>query len=430
MEQKMFLSDEKIQEIFNSVVDNLNIYRKIPVATYRLQFNHQFKFSDAKSIVSYLHELGISDCYASPYFKAKKGSLHGYDILDHNALNPEIGTEEEYEFIEELGKYGMGQVLDIVPNHMGITESENNWWMDVLENGPSSIYANFFDIDWKPVKDELENKVLLSILGDQYGRVLENKELNLSFEEGGFSIHYYDRKLPVAPISYKKILKFRMEQLEKKIGPDHLNLQELLSIVTALDHLPPRTEKDRKKISERRREKEIIKKRLWNLYHESEGIRSFIDQNIQMFNGDKEDPRSFDLLDDLLNDQVYRLSHWRVATEEINYRRFFDINELAAIRMENPQVFKVAHQLIFKLIREGKVTGLRVDHPDGLYNPAEYFYNLQKGCFIQFCLRHLPSLPETFDLEEKISRFYDDEISRDSSSRIRMPLYIVGENFD
>jgi len=428
MEQKNLSSEEEAKEIFYLVADHLDVYRRVPVATYRLQLNHQFRFSDAKSAVPYLHALGVSDCYTSPYFKACRGSPHGYDLLDHNLLNPEIGTEKEYdEFIDELKRYGMGQILDIVPNHMSIASDENSWWMDVLENGPSSIYADFFDIDWEPVKDELENKVLLPILGDQYGRVLENRELSLAFEEGGFFLYYYDRKFPVAPIPYGKILKFRIDELEKKMGSDHSHLQELLSILTAVDHLPPRTEKDREKILERRREKEIIKKRLWNLYNESEAIRSFINDNIRIFNGDKSDPRSFDLLDELLNDQVYRLSHWRVATEEINYRRFFDINELAAIRMENPLVFKETHRLIFKLIREGKVTGLRVDHPDGLYKPAEYFYRLQKGCFIQFCLRALPSTADESTFEERIRSLYDEEVSKNPSSPLRMPLYIVGE---
>ena len=428
MDQEAPLSDEKIQEVVRSVVDHLGACRRIPLATYRLQFNRQFKFSDAMSIVSYLYDLGISDIYASPYFKARKGSLHGYDILNHNQLNPEIGAEEEYDrLVTELKKYGMGQVLDIVPNHMSIADDENIWWMDILENSLSSIYADYFDIDWEPVKDELENKVLLPILGDQYGCVLENKELNLSFGEGGFFIRYHDRKLPVAPLSYVKILKYRMEELQKQTGPDHPHLQELLSIVTALEHLPLRTEKNLEKILERRREKEVIKKRLGTLHHESEEIRSFIDQNIEMFNGDLKDPRSFDRLDDLLNDQVYRLSYWRVAGEEINYRRFFDVNELAAIRMENPQVFQIAHRLIFKLIREGSVTGLRVDHPDGLYHPADYFYQLQRGCFIQFCLRNLPAVPEPSEVEEKIGRSYDQEIAGDLSSSLRMPLYIVGE---
>jgi (1->4)-alpha-D-glucan 1-alpha-D-glucosylmutase len=428
MEQKNFLSEKRAREIFDEVAKHLNTYRRIPVSTYRVQLNHQFNFADLKSIVSYLNHLGISDCYASPYFKAQKGSLHGYDILDHNQLNPEIGTEEDYEkFVEELKKYGMGQVLDIVPNHMAIAGSDNQWWMDVLENGPSSLYADFFDVDWKPVKDELENKILLPILGDQYGRVLENQELILTFEEGAFFISYYDRKFPVAPVSYTQILRFRIEELEKKIGSDHPFLQELLSIITALSHLPPRTEENREKITERRREKEVIKRRLWDLCYKSEEVRRFIEENVRLFNGEKGNPRSFDLLDELLNEQVYRLSHWRVAMEEINYRRFFDINELAAIRMENANVFEEAHQLIFELIRERKVTGLRVDHPDGLYNPAEYFYQLQRSCFIQFCLQASAPSPGQSPLEEFTGRFYDETLSQNPSSPLRMPLYIVGE---
>jgi (1->4)-alpha-D-glucan 1-alpha-D-glucosylmutase len=421
------MEQEEIREIFNKVAKDFNHYRRIPVATYRLQLNQQFKFTDVKSIVPYLHELGISDCYCSPYFMAQKGSLHGYDILDHNQLNPEIGTEEEYEeFIEELKKYGMGQVLDIVPNHMAIAGSDNQWWMDVLENGPSSLYAGFFDIDWRPVKDELENKVLIPVLGDQYGRVLENQELKLSFEEGAFFVHYYDRKFPVAPISYRRILEYRIDELEKKLGSDHLHLQELLSIITALVHLPSRTEKNRDKIIERRREKEIIKKRLWDLYSKGTEVRSFVEENVGIFNGNPGEPRSFDLLDELLNEQAYRLSHWRVATEEINYRRFFDINELGAIRMENPHVFEETHRLILKLIREEKVIGLRVDHPDGLYNPAEYFYRLQRSCFIQFCLRAMEAEDEPI-MREKIGLLYDEAISEDQSSPLRMPFYIVGE---
>ncbi len=434
----MPFSPEILQKIFNSVASNLNALRKIPIATYRLQFNHLFKFSDAKSIVSYLHELGISDCYASPYFMAKKGSLHGYDILDHNQINPEIGTDEEYdEFVEDLKKYGMGQVLDIVPNHMNITGNENTWWMDVLENGQSSIYADFFDIDWKPVKAELEDNVLLPILGSQYGTVLENQELILQFEEGAFFVSNGEQKLPLDPVSYNRILKFRIDGLEKEVGKDHPQFQELLSITTALTHLPPHTETNREKMMERRREKEVIKRRIWNVYNDSDEIRSFIIRNLLILNGHKQAPRSFDLLDELLNDQVYRLSYWRVATEEINYRRFFDINELAAIKIENPYVFKEVHKLVFRLIREKKVTGLRVDHPDGLYNPVEYFYRLQKSCFTQAFLREMereegeregPSLfPEESVLEQEIGRLYDEELFKNFSSPLKVPFYIVGE---
>jgi len=440
MEQDVTVSGQTVEEIFYSVAKSLPAPLRVPIATYRLQLNYLFKFSDAKSIVSYLHELGISDCYASPYFLAKKGSLHGYDILNHNQINPEIGTEEEYnDFVKELKKYEMGQILDIVPNHMSTIQKENVWWMDVLENGQSSICADFFDIEWKPVKDELENRVLLPILGGQYGQVLENQELSLRFEEGAFFIGYADKTFPVEPTSYHKILEFRVGDLEKEIEKDHPHLQELLSIITALTHLPPHTEKDRPKMMERRREKEIIKKRLLNLYNDSDQIRSFIDQNLRIFNGNKENPKSFDLLDELLDRQVYRLSYWRVATEEINYRRFFDINELAAIRMENPVVFDEIHKLTLKLIKEGKVTGLRVDHPDGLYNPFEYFYRLQKGCFVQICLQELEKEmsgkqeteplndPSSPSLEERIGNLYDQELFKNFSSPLRTFFYVVGE---
>jgi (1->4)-alpha-D-glucan 1-alpha-D-glucosylmutase len=417
---------------------------RIPVSTYRLQFNRQFRFSDAKKIIPYLHELGITDIYASPYFKAKEGSLHGYDIVDHNILNPEIGTEEEYdELINELHKYDMGQILDIVPNHMCNTSKENAWWMDVLENGPSSIHACFFDIDWDPVKNELKNKLLLPILGDQYGKVLENQELKLSFEEGAFFINYYDNKLPIRPQTYIQILKYRLDKLEKSLPSEDPQLIELLSIITALSHLPPYTERDPEKIKERCREKEITKKRIWNIYNESPDIRTFVDENITTFNGIEGEPRSFDLLDKLLSEQAYRLSYWRVATEEINYRRFFDINDFSAIRVEDPVVFEKTHELILKLIREGKVTGLRVDHPDGLYNPSEYFHWLQRSCFVQIRLGYLERLKDDIpsdlykeikediplsakesDVETEILRQYDEILS---SNFYYKPFYIVGE---
>ena len=272
---------------------------------------------------------------------AKKGSLHGYDILDHNRINPEIGTEEEYdEFVQELRKYGMGQILDIVPNHMSIAGNENSWWMDVLENGPSSVYADFFDIDWNPVKVELENKVLLPILGDQYGRVLENQELNLSLKKGHFSsVTVIENYLSTL---FLKDIEIPHRGFRERMGKDHPDLQELFSIVTALTHLPHAV-KRREKILERQREKEVIKRRLWNLYRIVGRFDLLLMENVLIFNGEKGNPRSFDLLDELLNDQAYRLSHWRVATEEINYRRFFDINELAAIRIENLDVFREVH---------------------------------------------------------------------------------------
>ncbi len=328
---------------------------RIPIATYRLQFNRYFKFSHARTLVSYLYDLGITDIYASPYFKAKEGSLHGYDIVDHNTLDPEIGTEEEYnELVNKLWEYGMGQILDIVPNHMCITSKENVLWMDVLENGPSSIYEKYFDIDWEPIKKELKDKVLLPILGDQYGNVLDRQELKLNFVEGAFIIQYYEHNFPVRPKTYIDILKHGINELEKSLSPENPHYIELLSIITAINYLPSYTEKDKDKIIERDREKEIIKKRLWNLYSESAEIKNFIDENMRIFNGEKGEPRSLDLLDSLISQQVYRLSNWRVATEEINYRRFFDINDLAAIRMEDPVVFRDTHRLVCKLIKAKK----------------------------------------------------------------------------
>src|SRR4030042_6519261 len=316
MERDPLLFHGEAQEIFDNVARKLPSFTRIPVSTYRLQLNHRFRFSDATAIGPYLHDLGISECYTSPYFEALPGSLHGYDIVAHNTVNPEIGTEAEHTgFVEELKRHGLGHTLDIVPNHMSIGGDQNRWGMDILENGPSSLHADCFDICWNPVKDELEDKVLLPILGNQYGLVLENQELKLSFDEGAFFVQYWDRTFPVAPLSYNRILRFRIDTIEKQLGKDHPHLQELLSIATAIDHLPPRTEKNQQKISERRRGQEIIKKRLSNLTLEREAVRSFIDENITLFNGKEGDPRRFDLLDDLQNDQVYRLSFWRVATE-------------------------------------------------------------------------------------------------------------------
>lgn len=405
---------------------------RIPVATYRLQFNVDFRFTDARGIVPYLQELGISDLYASPYLKARKGSRHGYDIVNPNALNPEVGTEEEYDgLVKELDSHSMGQVLDIVPNHMCIESSDNGWWMDVLENGPSSVHAEFFDIDWEPVKRELKDKVLSPILGDQYGAVLENGELTIAFADGAFFLRYYDHTLPIRLKTYGTILTYRLGELEQALSPEGIHYQELLSIDTALKNLPPHTERDPERIVERYREKEIIKRRLFALYNESPEIREFIDRNVATFNGEKGEPASFDLLDDLLRQQAYRLSHWRVATEEINYRRFFDINDLAAIRMENPTVFAETHRLIFRLVREGKVTGLRVDHMDGLYNPSDYLGRLQRVCFLQRELgllehtagRKLPE-DEERELETELHRRYDDLLT--SKPRFR-PFYVIGE---
>jgi len=400
---------------------------RIPLSTYRIQFNRAFRFTDAREIVPYLHEIGIGDMYASPYLGAKKASMHGYDIVDHNILNPEVGTREEYEsLMKELRDRGMGQILDIVPNHMGIG-SENPFWIDLLENGMSSDYAEMFDIDWDPVKRELKDRLLLPILGDQYGAVLENGEIRLQFHEGAFSIHYYEHVLPVRPVTYIHVLKHDIKTLEERLAGDNPHIIELLSIITAIEHLPSYTDMDPEKIKERNREKEIVKKRIWTLYSESPEIKTFIDNNITVFNGDRDKPESFDLLDNLLSTQVYRLSYWRVAAEEINYRRFFDINDLAAIRMEKEQVFKRTHSLVMELVRKGHVTGLRVDHPDGLYNPDEYFRHLQRECFIHSRMGAAPETSPGITLSDTETRLLRKYVELVNASPHFKPFYIVGE---
>jgi (1->4)-alpha-D-glucan 1-alpha-D-glucosylmutase len=352
---------------------------RIPTCTYRLQFNRWFTFNQAREIVPYLHALGVTDVYASPYFQAGAESLHGYDITDHNKLNAAIGSRADYDsWIAELHAHSMGQVLDFVPNHVGIADSLNTWWMDILENGPSSRYAPYFDIDWQPLKSDLHDKVLLPILRDQYGRVLERGELRVCFEEGTFYLLYGDRRLPIAPGTYRHVLEIALENLAEHEEEDFY--AELQSILTALEYLPKRNETDPKRVAERTREKEIIKRRLERRCAEAPQVQHAIERALAQINGEPGDPRSFDALDELLNAQSYRLAFWRVAAEEINYRRFFDVNDLAAIRVELPKVFDAIHRLVLDLVRVGAVTGLRIDHPDGLYLPREYFEKLQQRC--------------------------------------------------
>jgi len=353
----------------------------IPTATYRLQLNRTFTFRHAAEIVPYLSALGISHCYASPYLRARPGSTHGYDIIDHNALNPELGTPEDYEhFVTELHRHDMGQILDIVPNHMGVMGSDNAWWLDVLENGQASEYAEFFDIDWNPVKEELQGKVLIPILGDQYGIELEKAQFKLIFDpgRGEFSIFYHEHRFPIDPAEYPRILTFQTERLQAKMGTAKDDFLELQSISTAFGHLPGRQGLAAKQRAERNREEEVQKRRLAALCERSPQIKDFSTENVAVFNGNAKDPRSFDSLHDLIKAQVFRLAQWRVAADDINYRRFFDINDLAALCMENQAVFTNTHRFVMELIAEGKVDGLRIDHPDGLYDPAGYCRQLRE----------------------------------------------------
>lgn len=355
---------------------------RIPISTYRLQFNHCFTFKQALACIAYFHELGISDLYASPIMKATPGSLHGYDVLDPCQLNPEIGNEEVLEeLVKALKESGMGLILDIVPNHTNISSADNKWWQDVLENGPSSLYANFFNILWDPPKPELKNKVLLAVLDQQYGKVIEGQELKLGYEAGSFFVEYKMRRFPINPATWPAILKDVIEQLLPNLDQQDPNLLELQSILTGIEHLPVTgKERDIEKSKERAREKEIIKKRLNTLVEESSIVGEAIKDVLNIFNGRKEDPHSFDRLEQLLNDQAYRLSFWRVTNDEINYRRFFDVNELVSMRIEDEEVFDAMHELLLKYVKKEWITGFRIDHVDGLFDPQQYFFRLQKAC--------------------------------------------------
>lgn len=399
-----------------------------PASVYRLQINPKFNFKQAEAIVPYLKSLGIKAVYLSPFFEASPGSMHGYDVTNPNCINSELGAPEDYDsFVSKLKEAGLSQVLDVVPNHMGILGNKNMFWQDVLENGPSSIYAKFFDIDWEPQKKELKDKVLIPILGDHIGRVIERKEIQLHFSKGEFTIHYWSHVLPVAPRTYTFILEYGIESLKARLASEPKVLEELLSTVTAFRNLPSRTETNEELIYERNREKEIAKSRLQDLYASSEEIRGFIHSCVERFNGVEGDPSSFDLLDELLTAQAYRMAYWRVAAEEINYRRFFDINELAAICIENDEVFEVYHQLLYRMIELGYVSGLRIDHPDGLYNPPEYFRKLQKRYIIQEVLKELEvqnisNVDNVRAITSRLHHILDEEEFRNAK-----PLLIVAE---
>jgi (1->4)-alpha-D-glucan 1-alpha-D-glucosylmutase len=352
----------------------------VPRATYRLQLHRGFRFSDARELVPYLDELGVSHAYTSPYLRARSGSTHGYDVADPSMLNPELGSRRDYDrFAAALARRGMAQLVDIVPNHMGIGDPGNFRWLDVLENGPSSRYAPFFDINWNPLKAEVQdtNKLVLPTLGDQYGIVLENGQLQLVYDGGAFFVAYFEHRFPVAPDSYWRILQPSQEQLEQALGQNHPSVQELRSIQRALRNLPPRDSLDPVDVADRASEKEVIKRRLRTLHDESPQFRAALRQAIADLNGRPGDRASFDRLDALLDEQSYRLAFWRVAAEEINYRRFFDISELAAVRMEDPSVFDETHRLLLELVRAGDIAGLRIDHPDGLRDPEAYLWRLQ-----------------------------------------------------
>ena len=393
------------------ISDRMTLARpRLPRAFYRLQLHKDFTFQQAASILPYLSKIGISHCYLSPFLTARPGSTHGYDIIDHTTINPEIGSRQDFEsFLAVLEQQGMALVLDIVPNHMGIG-SDNQWWMDVLENGQASKYAQFFDINWRPQQADLFGRLILPVLGDQYGKVLENGQLILQFDDisGTFYLQYFEHRFPVSPRSCPLLLSYDIERLGHRIGEENHSYQEFLQLIQIFGNLSGHTKTSAEMMQIRHRNKEVGKRTLARLCRKNAEIKQFIAENVLLFNGVAGQPESFDLLHQLQEEQPYRLAYWRVAADEINYRRFFDINDLAGLRMEEEEVFQRTHGLILDLVATGRLDGLRIDHPDGLYDPLAYFCRLQ-----DFAAGVVDNRPGTN--------------LRDEADRDGKPLYIVVE---
>jgi (1->4)-alpha-D-glucan 1-alpha-D-glucosylmutase len=348
---------------------------RYPLSTYRIQLNSQFGFDDAAKIVPYLEELGIDYLYSSPLLQAAPGSTHGYDVVDHSKVSRELGGDRAFDrMCDALERSKMGQVLDIVPNHMAIAR-ENPWWWDVLENGPSSAYAEFFDVDWEPPERRIHNTVLMPVLEDQYGILLEAGKLKVVREGGSFEVRNGERVFPVAPRSLWQIL----APAAVKCGSDALAF-----LADGFDALPSPSSTDLKSITRRHRDKKLLVDMLAKLLNEDAVVASAIDEVIVELNADP------DRLHEFLEQQNYRVAYWRMAARDLGYRRFFDINSLVGLRIENERVFYATHQLVMRWVAEGRVTGLRVDHPDGLRDPLQYFQRLRAAC------------PDTWIVAEKI----------------------------
>jgi (1->4)-alpha-D-glucan 1-alpha-D-glucosylmutase len=336
--------------------------RTTPSSTYRLQLNSQFTFDHATAILPYLRDLGISHVYCSPYLQAIPGSTHGYDVVDPQKVNEEVGGDEAHRnFSLRLKEHGLGQILDIVPNHMAIGPQNRYWW-DVLENGPSSRYSSWFDIDWQSVEVKLQNKILIPVLGDQYGRVLSSGEIRIEQAGDAFQVRYGDNFLPLAPRSLTILLdKANQSAADATLG----------FLSDSLARLPAPDSTDPEQLHERHRDKDVIYSMLKRLCSERSDICSSISTAIAEINAD------IDQLDALLNLQNYRLAYWRTADQELGYRRFFDVNTLIGLRMERQHVFDATHRRILEWLRDGTLDGVRIDHPDGLRDPLQYFTRLR-----------------------------------------------------
>ena len=389
---------------------------RVPLSTYRLQLHAGFSFADAEAIAPYLKNLGIGDCYASPIFEARPGSLHGYDVTRHDRVNPELGGEAGFaQFAARLRALGMGLLLDIVPNHMGVG-NDSMWWQDVLENGRASEYASYFDIDWNPLNPDMKDKLLLPILGSQYGEELEAGRIQVAVVDGQVRAQYFDHLMPIAPRTLTTV--FPDAELDALEVPGFFR-----EILRETAHIPPHETTDGALAVQRRRQLEELRPRLQEALLREE-MQPVLRRALERINGVPGDAHSFDRLHELLEQQPWRLAYWRVSTEEINYRRFFDINDLVGLRMENPRVFAGTHCLIRRLLARRDVTGLRIDHCDGMLNPRQYLIRLQRLYVASQCFGETAqgeTGPTGIELEVR------DAMRGPDWNMAQAPLYVVVE---
>ncbi len=371
----------------------------IPLATYRIQFNPNFGFSKAQEVLKYLKQLGISDVYASPIFKATKGSEHGYDIVDPTCINPELGGPDQFEsLISKIKEHNLCWLQDIVPNHMAYN-SDNKMLMDVLENGETSPFYNFFDIEWFHTYEGTRGRLLSPFLGSFYGEALDNGQIKIIYGQAGLAVSYYEHIFPIKIESYQQIFTFQLNWLEKKLGKNHPDLIKFVGTIYTFNSITNETDPNK-----RENQIKFSKNMLWELYNNSQDIKNYVDHVLTAFNGQPGNPQSFNTLDELLSTQRFRLSFWKVATEEINYRRFFNINQLICLKIENEKVFLHTHDLIFNLIAENKIQGLRIDHIDGLYAPTSYLEQLRKHCNNTYVI-----VEKILELKEKLPDFWQTQ---------------------
>ncbi|VVM06739.1 (1-_4)-alpha-D-glucan 1-alpha-D-glucosylmutase [Methylacidimicrobium cyclopophantes] len=368
----------------------------IPASTYRVQLRKEFGFEALERIVDYLSALGIGDIYASPITRARSGSSHGYDVVDPGELNPELGSADVFgRLMEKVRGMGMGWLQDVVPNHMAY-DKENRFLMDVFENGPDSEFYEFFDIEWNHPYPTLRGRVLAPFLGPHYGEALQNGEIRLSFEKGSFWVSYFDHRFPLRVGSYETILARVQRQIRDRLegrDPDYLKLLGVIYTVRNLGAAESREERSNQVV--------FVKAVLEELYEKNGFIRTSLDRTLELFAPKAPTPQSLALLDQLLSEQHFRFAHWRVASEEINYRRFFTVNDLISVRVEREDVFARLHNLILRLVGEGKITGMRIDHIDGLYRPKAYLQTLRAA------------VPDTYTVVEKILGFGKEELPKD-----------------